>query len=55
MALDDALAKLANQLANQYRVTYFRPERLIPPQKIEVTARQAGLTVRGTPAKSKQG
>jgi VWFA-related protein len=55
MALDDALVKLANQLANQYRVTYFRPERLIQPQKVEVTTRQAGLTVRGTPAKGKQG
>ena len=33
MALDDALAKLADQLANQYRVTYFRPERLIPPRE----------------------
>ncbi len=55
MALDDALVKLASQLANQYRVTYFRPERLIQPQKVEVTARQAGLTVRATPARSKQG
>jgi Ca-activated chloride channel family protein len=55
MALEDALKKLADQLANQYRVTDFRPERLIQPQKVEVTVRQAGLTVRGTPAKGKQG
>ncbi len=52
MALDGALAKLADQLAKQYRVTYFRPERIIPPQKVEVSVRQAGFTVRGTPART---
>ena len=55
MALDDGLVKLANQLANQYRVTSFRPDRLIQPQKVEVSVRQPGLTVRGTPVKAKQG
>jgi Ca-activated chloride channel homolog len=55
MALDDAMAKLADQIVNQYRVTYFRPDRLIPPKKVEVTVRPPGLTVRGTPAKGKQG
>jgi Ca-activated chloride channel homolog len=55
MALDGAMATLADQIANQYRVTYFRPERLIQPQKVEVTVRQPGFTVRGTPAKGKQG
>jgi Ca-activated chloride channel homolog len=55
MALDGALAKLTEELANQYRVTYFHPERLIPPQKVEVTVRQAGSTARATPAKVIQG
>jgi Ca-activated chloride channel family protein len=55
MALDGALQKLADQVANQYRVTYFRPERIIPPQKVEVAVRQAGLTARATPARGKQG
>jgi Ca-activated chloride channel homolog len=54
MALDGALARLADQLANQYRVTYFRPERIIPPQKIEVSVRPEGLTARGTAARAKQ-
>jgi hypothetical protein len=49
MAIDGALSRLADELANQYRVTYGRPERLIPPQKIEVGVRQPGLTARGTP------
>jgi Ca-activated chloride channel homolog len=55
MALDDALRQLAAQLENQYRVTYFRPERLLPPQKVEVGVRPAGLTVRGTPARVTRG
>ena len=49
MALDKELNRLADELTNQYRVTYGRPERLIPPQKIEVSVRQPGLTARGTP------
>jgi hypothetical protein len=55
MALDGALTRLADQIAHQYRVTYFRPERLIQPQKIEVSVRPVGLTARGTPVKAKQG
>jgi len=55
MALDAALLKLADELANQYRVTYFHPDRLIPPQKIEVSVRPAGLTTRATPVKVKKG
>jgi Ca-activated chloride channel homolog len=55
MALDEGLKKLADQIARQYRVTYFRPERLVPPQKTEVSVRQTGLTVRATPARGTQG
>jgi VWFA-related protein len=49
MAIDDALTHLADELANQYRITYGRPESIIPPKKIEVSVRQPGLTARGTP------
>lgn len=49
MAVDPALNHLADQLANQYRITYGRPDTLIPPEKIEVSVRRPGLTVRGTP------
>ena len=49
MAIDGALTRLADELANQYRIAYGRPETLIPPQKVEVSVRQPGLTVRGTP------
>ena len=49
MGLPDALAKLAAELLGQYRITYARPETLIPPKTTEVTVRQADLTVRATP------
>jgi Ca-activated chloride channel family protein len=49
MALDPALNHLADQLADQYRITYGRADTLIPPEKIEVSVRRPGLTARGTP------
>jgi VWFA-related protein len=41
-----AMKQLAAELLNQYVVTYSRPERLIPPEKIEVTVSKPGLTAR---------
>ena len=41
-------------LKNQYKVTYGRPESLIPPEKTTVAAAKAGLTARGTPVKEDQ-
>jgi VWFA-related protein len=49
MALPDALTKLADELVSQYRITYARPDTLIPPKKIEVSVRQPDVTVRATP------
>lgn len=40
------MAQLANELLNQYVVTYARPDTLIPPEKIEVTVTKPGLTAR---------
>ncbi len=53
MALDDALAKLADQLTHEYKITYSRPESLIPPEKIEVSVTRAGLEARGIPVRQK--
>ena len=39
--------QLATELSNQYRVTYARPSRLVPPSKIEVSVRRADLRARG--------
>ena len=38
--------QLATELSNQYRVTYARPQRLIPPKKTEVSVRPQNLRVR---------
>lgn len=40
------MKRLANELTNQYVVTYARPDTLIPPQKIEVSVTRPGLTAR---------
>jgi Ca-activated chloride channel family protein len=46
MALEGRLRSLANELENQYRVEYARPSSLLPPEKIDVEVKTAGLTVR---------
>jgi hypothetical protein len=44
---------VANELTHQYLVTYARPQMLIPPEKITITAKRTDLVVRGTPVKTK--
>lgn len=39
--------QLATELSNQYRVTYARPSRLVPPTKTEVSVRRSDLRARG--------
>jgi len=38
--------QLGTEISNQYRVTYARPQRLIPPKKTEVSVRPQNLRVR---------
>jgi VWFA-related protein len=45
-AISEALPRVANELLNQYVVTYGRPDALIPPEKIEVSVSRPGVTVR---------
>ena len=54
-AIEQALQKLARELASQYKVVYGRPESLIPPEKIVVGSPRAGVTMRGTPARGQPG
>jgi len=54
MALKDRLKQLADELTHQYRVTYARPQSLIPPERVTVTTNRAGLTARGRLAKEPQ-
>ena len=51
MSFESRLRDLGEILKNQYRVVYARPESLIPPEKIEVSAAKPGLEARGAPAR----
>ncbi len=55
MALDAKLKQLADELTHQYKVTYARPQSLIPPEKVTVAASKPGITARGTLIKEAQG
>ena len=55
MALDGKLTQLADELTHQYKVTYARPQTLIPPERVTVAATKAGLTARGTLIKDERG
>jgi len=48
MALEGRLKLLADELMHQYRVTYARPQSLIPPERVTVAAARPGMTARGT-------
>ena len=55
MALGARLTRLADDLTHQYKVTYARPQSLIPPEKVTVAAAKPGVTARGTLIKELQG
>lgn len=44
--IPEALQRVADDLNNQYLVTYGHPERLIPADKLQVTVSRPGVTVR---------
>jgi len=48
ISVQQALDRLGRELSSQYKVVYGRPESLIPPEKIEVSARRPAITMRGT-------
>jgi VWFA-related protein len=47
-SVQQALERLGRELSSQYKVVYGRPDSLIPPEKIDVSARRPGVTMRGT-------
>ena len=53
-ALELKAQQLGMEISNQYRVTYARPERLIPPKKIEVSVRRPNLRVRSRPLQTEK-
>jgi hypothetical protein len=53
-ALTGRLKQVAAELTHQFRVTYARPQSLIPPDQVTVSALRPGLTVRGTPLREQR-
>jgi VWFA-related protein len=51
-SLSAKLQQLSSEISNQYRVTFARPQRLIPPKSTEISARQPNVHARGMLAKS---
>ena len=45
-ATPEKMKQLASELLKQYVVTYARPDTLIPPEKVNVSVKRPGLTVR---------
>src|SRR5262245_48333966 len=54
-ALAGRMKQIANELTHQYRVTYARPDTLIPPEQVTISTAKPGLTVRGVPMKVQRG
>jgi VWFA-related protein len=46
MAFPERLKQLAAELSSQYVITYSRPDTLIPPDRVTISARRPDLTVR---------
>ena len=54
IGLGSRLELLADQLTHQYRVTYSRPQKLIPPERVTISAKGTGHTARGALVKDVQ-
>ena len=48
MGYADALTRVAEDLANQYKVVFGRPAALVPPKNFAVSVKKPGLKARGT-------
>ncbi len=53
--LEPALTRLATELLSQYKVVYARPESLIQPSKVRVSAGRPNLVVHGAPSRGENG
>jgi VWFA-related protein len=47
MGLEPKAQQMAAEISNQYRVTYARPRRLIPPKDVQVSVKRPELRARG--------
>jgi hypothetical protein len=55
MGLEAELLALADELLNQVKVIYARPQTLIPPERVTIDAARPGVTVRGALAPADKG
>ena len=44
--IGDRLVRLADELTNQYVITYARSDKLIPPERLDVSSTKPGIVVR---------
>jgi hypothetical protein len=51
MAMEPQLKVFGEMLKSQYRVTYARPDTLIKPERVQITAAKPGLEAYGAPAR----
>ena len=54
MSLSSKLKEVAAELTHQYKVTYARPQSLIPPEHVTVAAAKPGMTARGILVKDRE-
>jgi len=45
ISIESRFTQLADRLTSQYAITYSRPESLIPPTKLDVTSKRAGVRI----------
>ena len=50
-ALAARMKQVGAELTHQFKVTYARPDTLIPPEQVTVSSAKDGLTVRGMPVR----
>ena len=51
IAFEEKMQELAKILKSQHRVVYARPQTLIPPEKVQVSAAKPGIVASGGPAR----
>jgi hypothetical protein len=54
MSFETQLKVFGEMLKSQYRVTYSRPESLIPPERVQVSSAKPGVEVYGAPARGQE-
>ena len=54
MSYEPQLRVFGQMLKSQYRITYSRPESLIPPERFQVSSAKPGLEAYGAPARGQE-